>query len=79
MASSNHDCTYMPGMDLYRIAWTVDYKIAGSRQRFTRTTTRNTDEAGARAFCKRWGIDMPSSDPPADKGLTWAERAHDGL
>lgn len=22
---------------------------------------------------------LPSSDPPAGKGLTWAERAHDGL
>lgn len=44
MASSNHDCTYMPGMDLYRIAWTVDYKYKGSRLRFPRRMDRYTDE-----------------------------------
>jgi hypothetical protein len=57
--SRGHSCQYLDSLGVYLIRWTVDYKIAGSRLRFSRQTTRDTDERGARAFCKRWGIDMP--------------------
>lgn len=63
--SYDHHCQYFERLDVYLISWTVDYKIAGSRLRFQRRTTRDTDERGARAFCKRWGIDMPPS--PIDR------------
>jgi hypothetical protein len=52
------------GGDWYRLYWTVDYYYADSRLRYPRVFTRDTDEAGVRRFCKRWGItfDEPASD-----------------
>lgn len=43
----------------YRLRWTVDYYYSGSRLRFPRGFSRDTDEAGARRFAKKWGVKMP--------------------
>lgn len=45
--------------DTFRLSWRFDYKVAGSRLRFTRVMTRDTDEAGARRFAAKWGCNMP--------------------
>jgi hypothetical protein len=50
------------GSDHYRLSWTFDTKIAGSRLRWPRTITRDTDEAGALRFAEKWGRKMP--EPP---------------
>lgn len=47
------------GHDDYRLSWDYDTKIAGSRLRFPRTITRDTDKAGAVRFAKKWGIAPP--------------------
>lgn len=44
--------------DWYQISWTVDYYSDHSRLRFPRQFTRNTDERGAKRFCKRHEIDF---------------------
>lgn len=46
--------------DHFRLSWVCDYKVAGSRLRFPRTTTRDTDRAGAERFARRWKIAMPA-------------------
>jgi hypothetical protein len=43
----------------YRISWIVDRYYPGSRLRHPTTFTRDTDEAGARRFCKRWDLEFP--------------------
>ena len=48
------------GADHYRLSWSFDTKIAGSRLRWPRTITRDTDEAGALRFAKKWGCSMPN-------------------
>jgi hypothetical protein len=45
--------------DCYRLSWTVDRYYSGSRLRFPTRYTRDTDEAGARRFAKKWGAAMP--------------------
>lgn len=40
----------------YRLSWTVDRYYDGVRGRFPRRGTRDTDEAGAKRFAKRWRI-----------------------
>jgi hypothetical protein len=47
------------GDNWYRLFWFVDYYYSGVRSRFPRQFRRDTDEAGAKRFCKRWNIDMP--------------------
>jgi hypothetical protein len=47
------------GNDHYRLSWTIDRKVAGSRLRFPTTTTRDTDSAGALRFVKKWKLDIP--------------------
>lgn len=47
--------------DEYVISWSWDTKIKGSRLRWPRTMSRFTDEAGARRFAKKWGLDMPAA------------------
>lgn len=51
--------------DCYRLSWSYDTKIAGSRLRWPRTLTRDTDEAGALRFAAKWGCKMPllAKDP----------------
>jgi hypothetical protein len=46
------------GGNFYRLFWTVDRYYSGSRLRFPRTGSRDTDEAGAHRFAKKWGIDF---------------------
>ena len=62
--SYNHRCQYHSNWDWgdwYEISWTVDRYVSGSRLRFPATYTRDTDEAGARRFCKKWGIPLPEN------------------
>lgn len=46
----------------YRLYWTVDRYYEGSRLRWPTEYSRDTDEAGARRFCKRWGIEFPEEE-----------------
>jgi hypothetical protein len=50
------------GADHYRLSWSFDTKIAGSRLRWPRTITRDTDEAGALRFARKWGCSMPNPE-----------------
>lgn len=43
----------------FRLSWTQDRYLKGSRLRHPRVYTRDTDEKGARRFAKKWNIDMP--------------------
>lgn len=54
------------GDDWYRIFWTVDRFYSGSRLRFPRGSSRDTDLAGAKRFAKRWGLSKPH--PETDNG-----------
>jgi hypothetical protein len=47
------------GSDDFRLSWVVDFHYSGSRLRFPRRFTRDTDRAGALRFAKRWGVRMP--------------------
>jgi len=47
--------------DCYRLSWSFDVKLQGSRLRWPRTMTRDTDEAGALRFAKKWNIAMPNA------------------
>ena len=49
------------GGDHYRLSWSFDTKIAGSRLRWPRTITRDTDEAGATRFARKWGCKLPAA------------------
>lgn len=57
--SYNQDCVYNPRWGDYTISWTVDYRYDSKRIRYPRRFSRDTDEAGAKRFCKRWNIPMP--------------------
>lgn len=46
--------------DHYRLSWTIDRKVKGSRLRHPTTTTRNTDAAGALRFAKKWELAIPA-------------------
>lgn len=48
------------GFDHYRLSWTFDVKLQGSRLRWPRTMTRDTDEAGAIRFAKKWDLEAPN-------------------
>jgi hypothetical protein len=43
----------------YTIGWTVDFYYPSSRLRFPRGFKRWTDEAGAKRFARKWGLNMP--------------------
>lgn len=43
----------------YEISWTYDRYYDGSRLRHPTGMRRQTDEAGARRFAKKWGVPMP--------------------
>jgi hypothetical protein len=45
------------------MSWTVDFYYADSRLRYPRRFERDTDEAGARRFCKRWNTPFPEKEP----------------
>lgn len=42
--------------DHYRLSWTIDRKHEGSRLRFPTSFSRDTDEAGAKRFAKKWRL-----------------------
>lgn len=56
--SYGHRCKRL-GADWYRLSWTVDRYYVDSRLRHPRTFQRDTDEAGAVRFCKRWQVEFP--------------------
>jgi hypothetical protein len=43
----------------YRLSWTVDRYYATSRLRFPTRYSRDTDEAGAVRFAKKWNVPLP--------------------
>lgn len=45
--------------DHYRMVWTVDFKYKGSRLRFPREMSRDTDSDGAARFAKKWKVPIP--------------------
>lgn len=47
------------GGDDYEIYWTVATYVKGSRLRFPRVSRRYVDEAGARRFAAKWGVELP--------------------
>jgi hypothetical protein len=47
------------GPDHYRLYWTVDRYTKNSRLRLPTRYSRDTDEAGAHRFAKRWDVKMP--------------------
>lgn len=49
----------------YRLSWTVDRYIKGSRLRYPTRYTRDTDERGAKRFAKRWELEVPGCPPSA--------------
>jgi hypothetical protein len=59
--SYDHRCC-RHGRDDYRISWVVDRYYEGSRLRWPMTMRRDTDEKGARRFCKKWGIKFPEEE-----------------
>lgn len=48
--------------DSYRVAWTVDRYVQGSRLRFPTAYTKSVDTAGVLRFCKKWDIKPPRTD-----------------
>lgn len=58
MASYGHHIRKI-GPDHFRLSWTVDHKCRGSRLRFPRSHSRDTDEAGAKKFAERWELTFP--------------------
>ena len=58
-SSYGHHVKRLLGGEDYRISWTVDFYYEGSRLRFPRTFSRDTDKAGAERFCRRWKVTMP--------------------
>lgn len=51
------------GFDHYRLSWTCDRYYSDSRLRYPTSSRRDTDEAGARRFCKKHGLTMPEAQP----------------
>jgi len=60
--SYNHHAREI-GPDHWRLSWTVDFKHEGSRLRYPRVYTRDTDLAGAKRFARRWGLAEPVPKP----------------
>lgn len=55
--SYGHDCKKL-NENWYVISWIVDYYYDSSRLRFPRTFRGNTDEVGAKKFCKKHDISL---------------------
>lgn len=45
--------------DHFRLSWSFDVKLKGSRLRWPRKITRDTDYAGAVRFAKKWKLKAP--------------------
>ena len=61
----------------YRLSWSFDTKVAGSRLRYERTITRDTDFAGAVRFAKKWDLRAPSPEGDAAAELERKEAARE--
>lgn len=48
------------GPDHFRVSWTVDRYVSGSRLRFPTTYSRDTDHAGAARFARKWDLPEPA-------------------
>jgi hypothetical protein len=46
--------------DHYRLHWVVDRYYSWSNLRHPRSYRRDTDEAGAKRFAKRWNVEIPN-------------------
>ena len=46
--------------DWYCLSWCVDFYYSGNRLRHPRGFRRDTDEAGAKRFAKRWKLEVPA-------------------
>ena len=53
-----HSCRYI-GYGYWRIGWTYDKYYKGKRLRYPTEISRETDEEGARRFCKKHDINFP--------------------
>lgn len=51
----SHFCRQITNQD-WQLSWCYDYYPKGVRWRGTRIVSRNTDEIGAKKFCKKWNI-----------------------
>lgn len=60
MSAYGHDVRKI-AHDHYRLSWTIDRKYANSRLRFPTSFQRDTDEAGAKRFAKKWELSLPST------------------
>lgn len=69
MSGYNHHVRYI-GWGLWRMSWTYDTKVSGSRLRFPRTITRDTDFEGATRFAKKWGL---TGVAPTKSGIAYAK------
>ncbi len=47
------------GRDHFRLSWTFDTYLGGSRLRWPRTIRRDTDLAGALRFARKWNLPAP--------------------
>ncbi len=62
--SYSHHIQHFASWGFFRISWTVDKYVSGSRLRFPATYRRDTDRAGAERFAKKWGVEMPEEPAP---------------
>lgn len=46
--------------DTFRVSWTIDRKVSGSRLRFPTTYSKLTDVSGAKRFAKKHGLTAPA-------------------
>lgn len=61
--SYGHWCKPISGdPGFYWIGWTMDRYYEGSRLRHPQSYQRDTDERGARRFCKKWGVAFPEAE-----------------
>ena len=56
--SYGHKITKLGG-GFFRLSWVVDRYYSGSRLRWPRGSSRDTDEAGAAKFAKKWNLKVP--------------------
>ncbi len=66
--SHSHRCQDLGHGD-FRLSWMVDRYYSGSRLRHPRWCTRDTDATGARRFCKKWKIELPTSLAAVEKEI----------
>lgn len=58
MSGSHNHGVKKIGPDHYRLSWEVDRRSKSVRYRLPTRHTRDTDEAGAKRFAKKWGCEV---------------------